>query len=215
MHYRLTANFEACVCEGQTILLDLKTDQYVLLPQGQAAVIASILQPLTRIDFANEDVETLQDVGIIEITTEEVGDALVLPPVAQNRPFLSTPPKVTNVLTAFVYQLLAIWLLKSRNLAAIRSELQTESSGRQRDDRDLEPILAGFAEAERILPSTDKCLRRSLALRLCLKDQCIDASLVIGTRMRPFGAHAWVQKDARVLNDHLDRVRVFTPILTA
>ena len=37
--------------------------------------------------------------------------------------------------------------------------------------------------------------------------------LVFAVMTRPFAAHCWVQLDETVLNDRLDHVRKFTPIL--
>ena len=42
----------------------------------------------------------------------------------------------------------------------------------------------------------------------------LSAFLVIGVTASPFGAHAWVQIGDVVLNDSVDRVRRFVPILT-
>lgn len=39
------------------------------------------------------------------------------------------------------------------------------------------------------------------------------ASLVIGVKVSPFGAHAWVQDGEVVLNDFVDVARIYTPIL--
>jgi hypothetical protein len=38
-------------------------------------------------------------------------------------------------------------------------------------------------------------------------------SLVLGVRINPFAAHAWVQIGDRVLVGDYDQVRLFTPIL--
>ena len=37
---------------------------------------------------------------------------------------------------------------------------------------------------------------------------------VIGVSLYPFAAHSWVQCGTALVNDRLDRVRHFTPILT-
>jgi hypothetical protein len=37
--------------------------------------------------------------------------------------------------------------------------------------------------------------------------------LVLGVRMMPFAAHAWVQDGDTVLNDTVDYVSAYTPIL--
>lgn len=49
-----------------------------------------------------------------------------------------------------------------------------------------------------------KCLSRSLALQFLLRRKAIDTDLVIGcyTREGILFAHAWLEKDGQVLNDH-------------
>jgi hypothetical protein len=37
---------------------------------------------------------------------------------------------------------------------------------------------------------------------------------VFGVREAPFTAHCWVQDGAVVLNDHLENVDLYTPIMT-
>ena len=39
------------------------------------------------------------------------------------------------------------------------------------------------------------------------------AQLVIGVRTSPFGAHSWAQHEDEVLNDSVEEVLRFTPIL--
>ena len=41
----------------------------------------------------------------------------------------------------------------------------------------------------------------------------IPVALVLGVRLAPFRAHSWVQLKDEVLNDHIDHIRSFTPIL--
>jgi hypothetical protein len=45
------------------------------------------------------------------------------------------------------------------------------------------------------------CLQRSAAMACLLKSFAVPAQLVIGAQQTPFKAHAWVEVDARVVND--------------
>ena len=42
----------------------------------------------------------------------------------------------------------------------------------------------------------------------------IAATWTFGVRLVPFGAHCWVEYEGAVLNDHLEHVGGFAPILT-
>lgn len=57
------------------------------------------------------------------------------------------------------------------------------------------------------------CLRDSLVLAEFLLRCGAVPTLVIGVRSRPFAAHAWVQDGDVVLNDTLENVQRYTPIL--
>ena len=61
----------------------------------------------------------------------------------------------------------------------------------------------------------DQCLLRSLALVRWATSRGMALDLVFGVTARPFQAHCWVQHGNLVLNDSLDHVINFTPILAA
>lgn len=58
------------------------------------------------------------------------------------------------------------------------------------------------------------CLFDSLALTLFLRRRGIFTSWIFAVREDPFAAHCWVQYGDLVLNEYLDRARVYTPIMT-
>lgn len=75
-------------------------------------------------------------------------------------------------------------------------------------------VAAAFARASRFRDTTDQCLVRGLAMRAVLARRGLGVDLVIGV-MLPFAAHCWIQAGEVLLSDPLDRVRNFTPLLTA
>ncbi|MFP1132990.1 lasso peptide biosynthesis B2 protein [Asticcacaulis sp. W401b] len=216
MTYRLTPAYEACLCDGQIILLDLSTDRYWLAPPSQLAALCAVLDPGTRGEVNTSDLQDLLRAKIIEPCRASDLPAPSLPPADGARPAFVTHLSLTGVILALMYQVRAIWLLQVHSLDWIRDHIRTQKHPtRSHSAMALATVLQSFAQSERILPSTDKCLRRSLALRLYLKAHGIDAKLVVAARLRPFGAHAWVQQGPHVLNDHLERVRPFTPLFAA
>jgi hypothetical protein len=76
-------------------------------------------------------------------------------------------------------------------------------------------FVAAAWQSKRLWSAENRCLPRSLALANALRNAGGAARLVIGVRLNPFAAHAWVQDGAIVLNDTLDHVLLFTPILVA
>lgn len=78
----------------------------------------------------------------------------------------------------------------------------------------LDDTVAAFHALRPLLfTARDRCLNDSLALVAFLAREGIASRWVIGVRVQPFGAHAWVQVDGLVLNDLHENVRHYEPIL--
>jgi hypothetical protein len=75
-------------------------------------------------------------------------------------------------------------------------------------------VAVAFERTARIVRSHDQCLSRSLALARRLAALGLPADLVIGVRLRPFAAHCWVHAGEWLVNDRIDTVRTYTPILS-
>lgn len=89
------------------------------------------------------------------------------------------------------------------------------SSGQpQKDDlAAAERTAALFRTVSPWVPFQGDCLYRSLVLRALLAQEAIASTLVIGVQTWPFEAHAWLQAADVVLDDSLDHVSGFTPLL--
>ena len=74
-------------------------------------------------------------------------------------------------------------------------------------------IAAAFKRTSRIVSPLDLCLPRSVAAAHALLASGVRPDLVIGVRLNPFNAHCWVQCEGALINESLDEVRNFTPIL--
>lgn len=79
------------------------------------------------------------------------------------------------------------------------------------------PMRHAAAQYVRLRPfaltSHDRCLHDSLTLIQFLAMRSFFPRWVIGVRIRPFGAHSWVQSGGLVLNDLPESVRHYQPIL--
>lgn len=62
-------------------------------------------------------------------------------------------------------------------------------------------------------PFQGVCLYRSFFLLAFLRRRGLDAAWVFGVRTWPFEAHCWLQVGDVVLDDSIDHVRLFAPIL--
>jgi hypothetical protein len=59
----------------------------------------------------------------------------------------------------------------------------------------------------------DRCLVRAVALANDALSAGYGVTLVFGVQLRPFGAHCWVEHCGEVLDDSIDHVRRFAPVL--
>jgi hypothetical protein len=125
---------------------------------------------------------------------------------------------VLDILSAAAARISVHTLLKLRGFGwAYRSVIATKEKHGSANEGDARRAAAGiraaFQATDLLMGKTNRCLPRSLAfLRLC-NAQGHFPSLVVGVRTNPFTAHAWVQAGDTVLNDGVDQVRVFTPIM--
>ena len=79
--------------------------------------------------------------------------------------------------------------------------------------RDAARTIRAFEYARLLRTAADRCLPRSIALALCLASDGMRANVVVGVRLAPFGAHCWVQQGGDVLNDSVEEVLCYRPIL--
>jgi hypothetical protein len=74
-------------------------------------------------------------------------------------------------------------------------------------------VAAAYRESALIASPRDRCLADSLAASSALLAAGVSCDLVLAVKLRPFQAHSWVQVGDIVVNDDLETVRLFTPIL--
>ncbi|RYM09255.1 lasso peptide biosynthesis B2 protein [Sphingobium cupriresistens] len=77
----------------------------------------------------------------------------------------------------------------------------------------LSDLVLAFDRTDSLFGNHDRCLVRSMAFTALCRQRGIEVMLILGVRDLPFAAHAWVQHRRLVVNDTLERVRLFTPIL--
>ena len=81
------------------------------------------------------------------------------------------------------------------------------------DAREWRRIRSAFDRTKVVRPLADRCLVSSLAFLDVAFSRGLDARLVLGVFAAPFSAHCWVQVGDTVMNDRLDYVQSFTPIV--
>lgn len=134
-------------------------------------------------------------------------------------PVLATVPRVhahhlCHITRAWI---VAVATLKYRGLSgAIRrmKRLSTENQIPNPDEGKLRGLISAFAQVRPFLfAARGRCLLNALVLSEFLGRYGIGSNCVFGVHSRPFAAHCWLECGNRVLNDSVERVRGFTPIL--
>lgn len=80
------------------------------------------------------------------------------------------------------------------------------------DDAALAQRIGEFVRLRPLYPRAASCLFDSLALGRFLLHAGIRTELVFGVRGGPFAAHAWLQKEGRIVNDDAEYCAGFTPM---
>lgn len=83
-------------------------------------------------------------------------------------------------------------------------------------DEPTPALLEAVRQFERLRPwlaPPGECLLRSYHLRAFLRARGLDALWVFGVRTWPFSAHCWLQAGATALDDDLERLVAYQPIL--
>jgi hypothetical protein len=77
----------------------------------------------------------------------------------------------------------------------------------------MRALVGGFQAWAPWLPAPAKCLIRSFVLLRLLRRSGFDARWVFAVRTWPFEAHCWLQVGDLVLDDEVERLVAFHPIL--
>lgn len=196
------------------ITLDVEAGEYGCVPGVGRAVSKPGLDG--RVDVAHAEVaELLLEADLV---THETGDAARsdLPPAARascwrGESALLTARDRRRFAHAYLTAAPRFWLASFAVLVANAErglstgpEAPTPAVVR---DAHVFDRLAPFA------PFQGECLFRAFLLRTYLRLEGRDAAWVFGVRTYPFGAHCWLQVGDMVLDDAVERICAYTPIL--
>jgi hypothetical protein len=221
MRYRLRDGLHYCVAGSDVIFLDVCQNRYSALP----AVASNAFQRIAdREGLTFEEDETALH-GLIRdghlAATDGVDGALRPVGIQTARADLLNaarrPLRFRDVALAFFWETRMALELRGWPLSSVLRRVGLPRAAIARIGRDFPGEITALSQAfdhtALILGRTNRCLVRSLALFSVLRNRDIAAQFVIGVRTQPFAAHAWVQYDGTVLNDGVEQVSCYTPIL--
>jgi Transglutaminase-like superfamily len=217
------------------IILSAKRDRYLCVAHAELASIGDQLHGWrTRSDSARPtsiDAETdklLESLTINGIITRNptIGKPFAESecPAPESRievPELAASAHVSlsRTFRFFLACAKADWQLRtqalSHTLARIeRRRLRSEASSAMGTAPYAATLVAAFQKLRPLYPRSYLCLFDSLALLEFLADYHLLPRAVFGVVADPFQAHCWLQEGSTVINDDLERVGRYKPILS-
>lgn len=221
MYYGIGDRTAYCVTGRAVILLDIERSRYFGLPETAADAFKRLLA--RRGELVQGD-----EIPLAGLLKRGHLVPIPAPKLMPLTPEIALACVEGNSLSTgrvpISYVILAIWLqmttaIRLRLLAfpsllnRLRARPSARSSQKEDADRRAWMLAQAFERTTSLLGRTDRCLIRSIAMVSACRRLGISAQLVIGVRSEPFVAHCWVQRDDAVLNDTVEHIRSFTPIL--
>jgi len=211
MGWTLAPNVHFCTTSERVVFLDTARDRYFALPDAQSAAFRAWIDA-EKAAPAPPVAKLLIDAHLLEVQ-DAAGSPCppAIAPAVRALGELGTRPTVRDQLEVGYRVLRVRQALRRNGLLATLEQLRPTRCEHVTDETRHQAAV--FMRARRRIPLSDNCLHDSLAMIAWLNRRGASASIVFGVTGVPFRAHCWVQLGDQVLNDALDHVAPFTPIL--
>ncbi len=234
--HQLSDDVYACLSDDRIVFLDLRKNEYLCLNPHNTQIAISLFSGSTRSDItpakekrATDDEDTrlvvraLTNRGLLaqsgtngnEATSVrfQAPESFLLP--EGGRPMPTVRP---GHWTAFLHaSLTASWKLRwysmQRTVRSIENRKQRRDNTQATGNEPLRELVAIFHHLRPFYVRKYLCLYDSLALVEFLAHYRLFPQWIFGVKTGPFNAHCWVQENDCVLNDAVEYVRGFTPIM--
>lgn len=220
MGFKLRQGISFCEVSERLLFLDIVADRYFCLQPPAEAAFRALVGDRDLDDAGERGLAGMLRAGTLIRTAEDISPFPIRPGRQASLSLLDSqdhPVSALRVASAVVSIVIARHGLRPGRLHHILQALDLAKVPWPRSGTvDLDEIQAAasaFAASARWLRSHDQCLPRSIALARHLAARNLPADLAIGVKLRPFAAHAWVQSGSWLVNDRIDTIRSYTPIL--
>lgn len=220
MGYVLRPGVTFCLIANRAIFLDIPANRYFCFDaRAEDDAFGKLVQG-REIDLA--DANSLRPHFasglIVPVEGEQLPVACVIPAAVESIPDQNGRPKLQDLTLLATYLFMARRMVRHGHLEKLLEGLHTvRLAQRNRRNRishqGLANCEASLLAVDRILRAHEQCLPRAAALYRYLSIKGHSPSLVVGVRLRPFGAHAWVQVDGFLVGDFPEIVRTYQPIV--
>ena len=213
-----------CYADNHYVFLDLENDEYTCLGREQSKEFESMLRD--GLDENSTIVQTLLDKGLfvtdemngkqpVPQTVDSVSSSILTGASGKERPSIR-PIHVMRFLAASG---LASWNLRFQSIEHTVRRVEQRKAARRdaggsSSNADIIELFRIFQALRPYYPRPYLCLFDSLALVHFLAPFGVYPEWVYGVKLEPWGAHCWVQSDDLVVNDIVDNVNGYTPIMS-
>lgn len=229
--YRLPEHVFACRTEEAVVFLDLKRNKYLGVRANAVEAVSRLLegsgssQGLTdsAVQSTNHGISALVHNGLLldsQLAGKEIGAIGISRSSAGLLPedILDVVPVAPSHVLWFAVAIASAFLqLKVLSLERVVSLAQRHRSRARQQEFDVARARTLVTVFRRLRPfvftARDACLLDSLALLNFLNFAGLHSQWVFGVKTAPFAAHCWLQHGTIVLNDTLERVAPFAPIM--
>lgn len=196
--------------EDDLVALDLENDAYFCLPGlGRHLVDAGD----GRWTASNAVIaEGLIEIGLFQTAVSRPLEPALTPAVRTSRRYVGRGSGSMAGLTLAAIMAAEAWRIQGRSLKTLISRSPNlplrhdQATDAMADARLFDRFIPW-------VPGQGQCLYRAYLLRAFLASRGRGATWVFGVRTWPFSAHCWLQVGDVLLDDDLDRVALYTPIM--
>lgn len=221
MFYQLRDGLYHCSVGAGVIFLDITENRYFALPAaGVDAFRRLVLRNGEHFPGADAALSPLIQKGYLVQSSDPKNAFPTIntsPAMIDDENSSLSPLHLPTFLLALSWEFIISWRLRR---CALSSVLEKSSRIRRqaivsRETRTLRirRAVTAFAHTGLIFGRTDRCLPRALAMYSLCRSLGVSIQCVIGVRSDPFAAHAWTQDEERILNDSVEQVGHYSPIL--
>jgi hypothetical protein len=232
--YYLSPQAHCCEFDDGAIILDMRAATYLGIDAEHARILRACIENWPNFKSCDPDLNCANnpafDVLVADllargILTTVPADArsweFECPTTAWANPTWGAAHRIpiAHLLLFSTSSLRVLLRRKGRDLAALFGWIRRRQAAIQRNENssgrqiDSELLQSFFRLRIWFYTAYRHCLVDSLILSVYLTRRMVPCTLVIGVSTRPFAAHAWVQIGDCVLNDTVEHVLTFTPIL--
>ena len=215
MSMRLAQDVHVASVEGDLIFLDARHDRYSCITRSDAASVLALLDGEGDDALSSDVAQELVEAGLLVPGEARAFPAATREPATADFHMIAAPARPATALT--------LWRLGGAVVEAGIKSVGRPSRWLRRPTKPatsapLSRVATLAMQFDRLwpwIPRSGRCLPNSLLLIAFLRRHGIHADLVLGVHTFPFEAHSWVEHGGVVLNDTIEHVRWFTPIVVA